>query len=83
MKTCVMCANPVGRSQVVGIGREDLNTNTGPMVAHPVCEACFVNPMRRLRKLKVHFMSLAASKQAVDMANVLDAKSKRGEDLTL
>ena len=83
MKTCVMCANPVGRSQVVGIGHEDLNTNTGPMVAHSVCEACFLDPMHRLRNLKVHFMSLAASKQAIDASNRLDTLSKEGKDLAL
>lgn len=83
MKLCAMCANPVGRSQVVGIGRENIDTNTGKYMAHPICELCFCSPQHRLRPIKVHFSSIAASADAVRMSNELDEKSKRGEDLTL
>lgn len=81
--TCVMCANPVGKSQVMGIGRENLFTNTGPMTAHPVCGRCFIDPKHRLIKHKLHFTSLAESRNAVEMARKLDEMSKAGEDLSL
>jgi hypothetical protein len=83
MSMCVMCANPVAGSPIVGIGRMDLYTNTGQMTIHPVCAACHTDPSHRLLKVKVHFAYAEHAGQALEMARHLDALSREGRDLAL
>jgi hypothetical protein len=80
---CVMCANPTNGSPVVGIGREDLFTNTGPMVIHAVCTACYTDPSHRLMIVKVHFAYAEMQHSALETARRLDEMSREGKDLSL
>lgn len=80
---CVMCANPANGSPVVGIGREDLFSNKGPMTIHGVCRECYNNPGHRLMKVKVHFVYAEMAATSLEMARHLDELSKSGQDLML
>lgn len=84
MERCVYCDTPAPRHPWAGIGREDLDTQTGPMVQYPVCQECHVTPTHRRRTgLKLHHYARAQAGAAVMIANQLDARSRAGMELAL
>jgi hypothetical protein len=83
VSVCVGCQSRAERHPYVGVGRADLDGNTGEMVSHPVCAPCWSDPSHRKRPLKLAFFPVTAAPIAVAAARVMDAKSKAGEDLAL
>lgn len=82
MEACAGCGiQTTGQHPYVGIGRADLETNTGEMVAHPVCEPCWRDPAHRVHPLKMHFALRADADRAVRAARTTDALSKQGADI--
>lgn len=82
METCVGCGiQTTGAHPYVGIGRKDLAENTGPMVAHPVCEPCWRDPAHRVHALKMHFTHLVGASAALSGARMTDAQSKAGLEI--
>jgi hypothetical protein len=83
MQTCIGCGAQAERHPFIGVGRQRLETGDGPMVDHPVCNACYLDPAHRSSPLKLTYFHVDASSQAVAAARVLDAKSRAGADLSL
>lgn len=83
MEICAGCGAQADQFPMVGIGRQDLAAETGPLVEHPVCDACWRDPAHRTTPLKVHFHTRANASVAVATARILEEKSKRGEDISI
>lgn len=82
---CGIVAKPGTSHPFVGVGREDLDANAGSMVAHPVCEACYLNPDHRAMRssLKVVFFGVADAPVATAAAQATDRQSKAGGGINI
>lgn len=85
MERCIGCGIAAAAHPYVGVGRANLETGEGAMVAHPVCALCWADPTHRtlMPAPKVAYFTRDHSAVAVSASNALDAKSKRGEDIGL
>lgn len=84
MKTCVLCGVKAVQHPWVGVGRQNLETNAGPMTKYDVCFHCHRFPKNRtLKNVKLHFHPAPQGDIAVAGANRLLELSKNGGDLSL
>lgn len=81
---CIGCGIvAAGSHPFIGVGREDLDAGTGPMVTHPVCAACHRDPTHRTLRptLKVTFFASNDAPTALRAARNTDHQSKTGQSI--
>ena len=77
---CVLCQKNPPSATIIGVGRL---SSADQMSEWPVCDECHRDPAHRTFPMKLHFHFRVLSTLAVGVSNILDAKSRRGEDISL
>jgi hypothetical protein len=83
METCFGCGAQSERHPVAGIGRADMDNDSGALVSYPICAECHANPEHRKRNLKCHFHQRSQETLGLAAARVVEEMSKAGQDIAL